>query len=520
MHHGASRGRQSARPDQAPERVSSRVPENVSERVARPAPKRASLRPNARRHDFMASPRLPYTRLTSMPRPPIPTSTSQPPTTSTGLSEPVRRTMRVSLVEGGLVQVFLNWTSGSVLVGYLLALGATPSHIALVASVPFLAQVASPFAALLAEAIGRRRLLTAIMAATGRATWIVAAFLPQLPVPDAARPSVLVLLVFVASVFQSATGTLWTAWMGDVVPEDRRGRYFGMRTGVLGVIGMLANLGAGAFLDRVAAPLNFQVVLGVSVVLAGIGVALYFLHHDPPSERRTPSVRDVFLTPLADRNFRRFLAFAVYWQFVVMLGAPFVFPYFLQELTMSFTQVAVWSAIAASTALGTTILWGRVADRVGNKGVLAIGTFVAGAGLPSCWIAAGLTGNLGFIWASAVFDAVAWGAIGPAVFNLALVSAPRTGRVAFVAMYALVAGAAGFMGGVASGALLAFLQSHRPAGWLPAWTGFHSLFVITGVGRMLAWVMLRRVKEAKAWRTRDLLRAVRPAWTRLGLPWR
>lgn len=455
-----------------------------------------------------------------MPPRPTPTTTVEPTPAPSTLAEPVRRTMRMSLIEGGVVQVFLNWTSGSVLVGYLLALGASASHVALVASVPFLAQVASPFAALLAEFVGRRRLLTATMAAIGRATWILAAFLPQLPIPDAARPGVLVLLVFVASVFQSATGTLWTAWMGDVVPEDRRGRYFGMRTGVLGVIGMVANLAAGAFLDRVAAPLNFQLVLGVSVVLGGVGVALYFAHHDPPSERRAPSIREVFRGPLADRNFRRFLAFAVYWQFVVMLGAPFVIPYFLQELAMSFTQVAVWSAIAASTALATTILWGRAADRVGNKGVLAIGTFVAGAGLPSCWIAAGLTGDLGFIWASAVFDAIAWGAIGPAMFNLALVSAPRSGRVAFVAMYALVAGVAGFLGGVASGGLLTFLQANRPTAWSTTWTGFHSLFVITGVGRMLAWVLLRRVEEAKAWRTRDLLRAVRPAWTRLGLPWR
>ena len=455
-----------------------------------------------------------------MPPRPTPTTTVEPTPAPSPLAEPVRRTMRMSLIEGGVVQVFLNWTSGSVLVGYLLALGASASHVALVASVPFLAQVASPFAALLAEFVGRRRLLTATMAAIGRATWILAAFLPQLPIPDAGRPGVLVLLVFVASVFQSATGTLWTAWMGDVVPEDRRGRYFGMRTGVLGVIGMVANLAAGAFLDRVAAPLNFQLVLGVSVVLGGVGVALYFAHHDPPSERRAPSIREVFRGPLADRNFRRFLAFAVYWQFVVMLGAPFVIPYFLQELAMSFTQVAVWSAIAASTALATTILWGRAADRVGNKGVLAIGTFVAGAGLPSCWIAAGLTGDLGFIWASAVFDAIAWGAIGPAMFNLALVSAPRSGRVAFVAMYALVAGVAGFLGGVASGGLLTFLQANRPTAWSTTWTGFHSLFVITGVGRMLAWVLLRRVEEAKAWRTRDLLRAVRPAWTRLGLPWR
>src|SRR5690606_38282763 len=187
--------------------------------------------------------------------------------------------------EGGLVQVFLNWTSGSVLIGYLLALGAAPWHIALVGSVPFLAQVASPLGALAAEALGRRRVLAAAIPATSRLLWPLAAFLPQL-VPSAVAPTALVAVVFLAGCFQAANGTVWTAWMGDVVPEDRRGRYFGLRTGVLGVVGMLANLAAGAFLDAVAPPLSFQVVILVGVGCALVGVALLLLHHDPPTERR------------------------------------------------------------------------------------------------------------------------------------------------------------------------------------------------------------------------------------------
>jgi hypothetical protein len=38
----------------------------------------------------------------------------------------VRRTMRLSVVEGSLTQVFLNWTSGAVLIGYMLHVGAGP----------------------------------------------------------------------------------------------------------------------------------------------------------------------------------------------------------------------------------------------------------------------------------------------------------------------------------------------------------------------------------------------------------
>lgn len=422
--------------------------------------------------------------------------------------------MRLSIAEGGLMQVFLNWTSGSVLVGYLLALGATPFHIALVGSVPLLSQMASPLGAWAAEVLGGRRAIAAILGATGRASWILAAFLPQLGLPEALQPTLLVALVFFASAFQSATGTIWASWMGDVVPDDRRGRYFGMRTGVLGVIGTAANLGAGAFLDRVAAPLSFQLVLGVAVAASLVAVVLYLFHYDPPTEKRRVKLGAIVVTPLRHANFRRFLAFAAFWQFVVMLGAPFVIPYFLEELRMSFTQVALWSSTAAVTALGTTILWGRLADRVGNKGVLATGTFLAGLLLPSNWILAGLTGNLGFIWASAMFDALAWGAIGPAVFNLALVAAPKSGRVSYIALYSLASGIAGFAGGALSGPLLQLFGGFDYGGFVTGWSGYHTLFALSGLGRMLAWLWLRPVKEEKAWRTRDMLYGLAVPWLR------
>ena len=426
--------------------------------------------------------------------------------------------MRLSVVEGGFAQVFLNWTSGSVIVGYLLALGASPTHIGLVASVPFLAQVASPFAAVLAERFGRRRLIAAILSTLGKFVWVLAAFLPRLGLPDVLEPTVLVALVLLGSVFQASTATVWTAWMGDVVPDKLRGRYFGLRTGVVGVVGTAANLAAGAFLDRVGAPLNFQTVILAAAVLGVIGVGLYFFHHDPPVQVTRSRPRDLFAAPLRDQNFRRFLQFGMYWHFVVLIGAPFVIPYFLEVLGMSFTQIAIWMALAASTGLATTILWGRVADRVGNKAVLAVGTFLAGVALPGTWILAGATGHVWIIYVSAVFDAIAWGAIGPAIFNLALVTAPRQGRVSFIAIYSLVTGIAGFLGGVVSGPLLVWFQGMGGVSAPGGWGGYYLLFAVTGIGRATAWLWLRRVDEPRAWRTRDMLKVIRPVRSRNGLP--
>jgi MFS family permease len=437
-----------------------------------------------------------------------------------GTRQRVRRTMRLSVLEGSLTQVFLNWTSGSVLIGFMLHLGASPAEIALVGSVPLLSQIASPGAAYLAAALGRRKLLTVAMALISRLTWLLAASLPLVPMPDAWRPTVLILTVLTSSFFLAANGTLWTAWMGDVVPERERGRYFGLRAGIVGVVAMVANLAAGAFLDRVGAPLSFQVVLIASVAISLGGVFIYTLQLDPPTVREPVHWRQLLTLPWRVPGFRRFLRFALYWQFVIMLAAPFVFPYFLDELRLTFTQVAIWSSIAALTALGTTVLWGRVADRTGNKGVLAISTFLAGLLLPTSWILAGLTGNIAWVWMSAVFDAIAWGAIGPAIFNLALVSAPRANRVVFIAMYSLGTGVAGFIGGALSGPLLVSLRAWEFPAFGTTWTAYYWLFTISGVLRMLAWLWLRSVPEAASWRTRDLLRSMRTGWKGMGFPWR
>ncbi len=431
----------------------------------------------------------------------------------------VERTLRLSTLEGSVTQIFLNWTSGSVLIGYMFFLGATPTELGLVASVPLLAQVMSPFAAYLAALAGRRKYLTIAGATLGRGLWLLAAFLPQFGLGALSVPF-LVALVMVSSLFQASAGTLWTAWMGDVVPPERRGRYFGTRAGIVGVVGTVANLGAGWFLDQVAAPLNFQTVIVASVVAAGIGVYLYVLHYEPPVTGTPLGLRDTFREPLNAPNFRRLLVFAVYWQFAVLLAAPFVFPYFLGELHLSFTQIALWSGVASSSALVTTTLWGRVADKRGNKVVLAVGTFLAGLALPGTWVLAGITGNLGFIWASAVFDALAWGAIGPAMFNLALVSAPQANRAAFIAMFSLVTGLAGFAGGLLSGPLLTlFGRLEFDLGGVH-WNAYYWLFAVSGLARAQAWRLLRRVEETNAWRTRDVFRQLRPTWRGTGFHWR
>lgn len=434
------------------------------------------------------------------------------------MAREVKRTMRLSIVEGTLTQTFLVWTSGAVLTGYMLHLGAGPMELATVASIPMLAQVSAPLAAWLLSLYPQRKLLTTILATIGRGVWVFPALIPLLRIPQEQAVFYLIMLVGFSHFFQGGAGVIWSSWIGGVIPETHRGRYFGLRGGILSVVGLVANLVAGVFLDRVGAPVNYQVVLAVGTVLALIGIGIYSMHYDPRESTTRLGLRATVVIPLRDANFRRFLFFIMYWNPSIMLAAVFVYPYLLQHLQMTYTQIAIWASIAAVTTLIAGPLWGKLVDSVGNKSVLIMTSFLAGGLLPLCWILA-TPGDPTFIYVSGLVDGLAWSAINTCIFNLGLATAQPDKRAAYLAAIGLFGGTAGFIGGMLAGPLLALFNQFSFTLMAYEWTGYHTLFVVSAALRLQAWRFVRPVYETRAWRTRDVLRAFRP-WRFAGFHWR
>jgi MFS family permease len=415
-----------------------------------------------------------------------------------------RRTMNLSIIEGMPSMFFINLTQGSVLTGFALFCGANPFELGLLSSVPLFGQVLSPFIAWWAGRLGRRKFLAFWLAFIGRGLWILAAMLPMIAPPQF-RASLLILIVALSSILMAGNGTLWTAWMGDIVPSKERGRYFGLRGGVLGVVGTLASLLAGFFIDATPSPLDFQVVLGVAIGVGLIAALLLLAHDEPKVTTVRLRLKETFTVPFQNANFRQFMVFAVYWTFSVLTAAPFVFPYFIKYLGMTYTQIAIWTTIASVSGLLFSPWWGRIADRAGNKPVLQMATVFCAVLLPGSWMLA-QPGIIFPIWIAAVFDAFVWGAIGPAQFNLALSSAPQNNRSSFIAVMSAVTGLAGFIGGLISGVLFDWFSS-LPSGEALGfhWTNYHWLFLFSALLRSQAWRFLQPMQEPGAWRVRDMI---------------
>lgn len=363
--------------------------------------------------------------------------------------------------------------------GYALWLGADPLALAILGALPMLGQFAAPLSLLFR---GSRKRLSIILAGAGRAIFGLVLLLPLLP--HELRIPGLLIIAGLSQFVIAPVNVLWTSWMADLVPEERRGRYFGLRNGLLGLVGTLGNLVAGSIIDELGKPQGFLLVLAIGVVAGVSSVAVYRRQHEPVFAQPKVTLGDL-IAPLKDRRFVGFLGFVVFFMGAVMVGGAFMVPLWLEYIHMSFAQVGLWTVISASCGLIFAPLWGRVGDRFGHMQVLFWAGIFATI-LPIFSLIANPTW-LTPVWIAAVVDAMAWGGIGTALTNTTLQSAPLAKRNHYLSLYWVAYALGGVIGASIGGSL-----GNANLGPSP----YHLPIVVSALLRLLAVVYLRwRIKR-------------------------
>lgn len=379
--------------------------------------------------------------------------------------------------------MFINWATGMVVTGYALWMGATPVALAVLGALPNVGQFAAPLALFFR---GSRKRLSIVLASSGRALFALVLILPLLPEPW--RIPGLLIIAGLSQLIIAPINVLWTSWMADLVPEKSRGRYFGFRNGFLGLIGTLGNLAAGWVLDAMGKPWGFLLILFIGVILGVAAAQILRWQYEPATTAPRPSFAE-FISPLADRQFRGFLGFVMFFMGAVSIGSPFVVALWLQYDKMTFAQIGLWTVIAASCGLVVSPIWGRVADRVGHWKVLLWTSSIATVVLPPLWLLA-RPGHLEPIWVAAFCDSLAWGGIGTALTNISLQSASVEKRNFYLSLYWVAFALGGVLGSIIGG-LVGSIQVGPSPYHLP-------ILVSIGVRAMSVYYLSWRIKRNQA----------------------
>lgn len=418
------------------------------------------------------------------------------------------RSQRIAVIEGSLATVHITISTGALVTAYALMLGADDFVLGLLAALTALATVGSILGAQVVGHVGARKPVSLVAAVSGRALWIVLCFIPFLPISPAAKMAVFLATVFVGNSLVNLSGTAWLSWMTDLVPIEKRGRYFGVRQTILGAVAMITTYVAGwtfdSFVARGERPLGFAWIFGGAALFAVFAGWVLSRQWEPPMHGER--VRPLFYTlrrPVADRRFRKLLRFLVLWSMATGIAGPFFAAHMIKNLHMSFTQIAIYSILAGIMNLITQPLWGRVIDRVGNRPVLAFN--LAGVvALPLLWL---LTrpDRIWPIWTDATLTGVFWPGFTLASFNLILATAPERDRTAYLGMQGAAVGISTFLASLVGGFIAKGFEGFRVVLLGQPLVNFHILFVASAIGRLLLLPFALGLGEERAQTVEALL---------------
>ena len=357
---------------------------------------------------------------------------------------------------------------GVILIGFALELGATPWHIGLLAAVPFLAQVAQLPGVLLIERFGERRKIAVVFAGIARFLIGTLALLVLVPDKTTALHLLIAAQVFI-TLFGSIGGCAFNSWLHQLLAAQGLGALFSRRLFWSTVLASAGALAAGFAIQRWPGAHRldaYALCFAAAGAVGFIGLHYLSLVPEPTPTRtgpRTPLV-ELVTAPFADRIFRRVVVFMASWNFASNLAAPFLTVYLLQQMGYGMGRVtSLWVTSQLANAF-TMYLWGRISDRLSNKGILAVALpayFGGLIALPFAAIPHAHPLTLPLLYFIHVVMGAASGGIALATGNLGLKLAPHGRGTHYLAVVALTGALASGIAAISGGALADFFASRE-----------------------------------------------------------
>ncbi|MEW6686107.1 MAG: MFS transporter [Candidatus Edwardsbacteria bacterium] len=409
--------------------------------------------------------------------------------------------LRISIFEGFFAQIHINLTAGMFLTGFALSIGLNNFGIGLLAAIPSFTTAFGFFSAFLTNFLGKRKPLCVITSGIGRDLFFVfVGFLlaGTLPLP------IFFAIIILYNILLTVAGNAWLSWMSDLVPKEKRGSYFGLRSTILSLVGMAVNFGAGKLLDYYQsiqrADTGFILLFGSACLASTLAAIILSFQPEPPMKKEKIEIKELLSVPLKDKDFRALLCFVSFWYLLAGMASPFYLVFMIENLKMPYSKIAVYSIIAGIMGLVFQILWGKAIDKLKSKPVLTINFFCA-AFLPLIWLFPRPHFLLP-IWIDAIFTGIFWSGINLSLFNILLsLTEDKRLKEAYFAVFSTISGIFGFLASTCGGYLATVLKGFHYEIFGLHLVNFHLLFIFASLSRLLSLLFLEKVVEKEAYPT-------------------
>ena len=422
----------------------------------------------------------------------------------------IRTSLRASTTDAVLAAIFSLTTGGILLSNLLVELDASPVVFGMLSSIPMLVNLIQPLGAYLSERTSSRFQYSLWTFGISRLLWLILVIGIAIASWGGIDSQQLIVLTLLIVLFTHLLGGLgsasWLSWLAMIVPRRLRGRYFGIRNSAASLTNLVCAPLAGLVVSHWYGGTlqGYGVVLFVGVVFGILGLGCQHFKIDiNPQLQNT----DVFKSPEKDEsclpkittpqnqlvssiwknsNFLMFLLYFGSWMLAVNLSAPFFNLYMLDTLNLDVSWVTLYSSLQAGANLLMLILWGKLADKIGNRPIL-IFIGIAVAITPLLWL--GISTNSFDIWLWLpllhIFTGGTWAAIDLCNNNMQMGIVPIKNQSIYFAIAAAVAGVSGALGTTIGSFIAQFSENG----------GLLAVFALSSLLRLAALVPLIFVKE-------------------------
>lgn len=206
-------------------------------------------------------------------------------------------------------------------------------------------------------------------------------------------PYMVWVLIFLVALLYTASAIshpVWFSWMGSLVPEKERGKYFSRRSRVVAVFSILTMIAGATILDyskKLGAVhgnilgytlFGFGILFSIAAVARFWTLTLLRKQYEPKLIVRKKDYFSFwdFMSKGRNTPFGRFVIYRGFFSFIIGIAGPFWVVYILRNLGFSY----VWYMLILISEILFQMLFlpllGKISDRFGNVRLIKLSTLV------------------------------------------------------------------------------------------------------------------------------------------------
>jgi MFS family permease len=420
-----------------------------------------------------------------------------------------KKIVRISIAEGIFGQIFnsLSGPGSAFLTKFAIMIHATPFQFAILAAIGQISLIFQPLGAMITRRREKRKGTVLKLLFAGRGVALFFGIIPFV-FPGSSAIWAFLLLLFLSVSLSAVANNAWIAWISNTIPVRMRGRFFSIRSRYLMLTAIAVTYIFSLFIDRFAETVHsgrtaflfmrehlsygFAIIFFIATIAGVSGLGLLARQPERTKRIEEESFYKMFVQPMKDSNFRRFLLYGCWWMLAVGIGAPFWQPFMMQKLQMSLFEVQLYGSINIISSISVLGLWGKFIDIYGNKTAMRFIILLGGIN-PMVWLFVSAE-SYSIIYLEAVTSGIMWGGAGLVGTNFVLSIAPREREQMYAGVSGAFSGIAMMTTMLISGVLLPGPVTIKGLHLEPE----QVLFALTGIARWSAQIPLSWIHEPRS----------------------